>query len=235
MDNIITKGLVQSYTLNELIPARSKVLASMGIENSVSVPDDVQFLFNEAMKIFNDLAKPIGLIKQINKETFEEILKGKGQNENKFPLQGIVAKASHLALFVFTLGEKISHEIQQRIREKDYPIGYMLDIIASRSTELAIVVQEKRFVENIGFASNQKALLYSPGYCGWHITAQQKIFVYLRPEEINVKLNESSLMSPIKSVTGIMIAGDSETHNFKNNFNFCRSCKTFSCRERMKT
>jgi len=207
----------------------------MGIENGVPVPDDVQFLFDEAMKGFNDLAKHIGLIKHINNETFEEILKGKGKNENKIPLQGIVAKASHLALFVFILGEKVSHEIQQRIRDKDYPIGYMLDIIASRSTELATVVQEKRFMDNIGFVSNQKALLYSPGYCGWHITAQQKIFAYLKPERIGVKLNGSSLMSPIKSVTGIMVAGDREAHNFKNNYNFCRSCKTFSCRERMKT
>lgn len=235
MDNTISKDLMQSYTIDEITPAKSEVFTSMGIEESVPVPEDVRFLYEETMKIFNDLVKPIGLIKQIDKDSFEELLKGEGQNESKFPLQDIVAKASHLALFVFTLGEQLSHEIQQLLRNKDYPTGYMLDIIASRSAELATVIQEKRFIENINFASNQKALLYSPGYCGWHITAQQKIFAYLKPEEINVKLNESSLMSPVKSVTGIMIAGEREIHNFKNNFSFCRSCKTFSCRERMKT
>lgn len=234
MKTISSIGSVQSYSLDEITPANNLVLASMGIENGTPAPDDVQFLFDEAMNIFNDLVEPIGLIKHINKERFEEILKGEGQNENEFPLQGIIVKASHLGLFVFTLGNKVSHEIQQRIHEKDYPIGYMLDIIASRSVELASLIQEKRFIENIGLTSNKKALLYSPGYCGWNITAQHKIFAWLKPEEIGIKLNESSLMSPIKSVTGVMLAGDRETHNFNNNFSFCRSCKTFSCRERMK-
>ena len=234
MKNSSITGSVQSYSLDEITPANNLVLDSMGIENGTPAPDDILFFFNEAMNIFHDLAKPIGLIKHINKEPFEDILKGEGQNEDKFPLQGIIVKASHLGLFVFTLGNKVSHEIQQRFREKDYPIGYMLDIIASRSVELATLIQEKRFVENIGLSSNKKALLYSPGYCGWNITAQHKIFAWLKPEEIGIKLNESSLMSPIKSVSGIMVAGDRETHNFNNNFSFCRNCETFSCRERMK-
>jgi len=234
MDNISAFTSVQSYSPEELIPARNLVLASMGIEKDDSVPDDVQFLFNEAMKIFKDLTKPIGLIKNIDKDVFLEISEGVSQTEKRYPLQGIVPEAEMLALFAFTLGKEISNKIQQLIREKDFPLGYALDIIASRSAEQASLVQEKRFVESSGAASSQKALLYSPGYCGWDITVQKRIFEYLEPQKIGIKLNESSLMSPVKSVTGILIAGDQGIHNFKNNFSFCRNCETFSCLERMK-
>ena len=234
MDNISPFSTVQLYSLKELTPARSLVLSSMGIEKGDSVPDDVQFLFDEAMKIYIDLAKPIGLLKNIYKDVFLEISEGISQTEKRYPLQDIVPKAEMLALFAFTLGEKISNKIQQLIQEKDFPLGYALDIIASRSAEQASLVQEKRFGESSGSTSSQKALLYSPGYCGWDITAQQRIFNYLEPQKIGIKLNESSLMFPIKSVTGILIAGDHEIHNFKNNFSFCRNCETFSCLERMK-
>ncbi len=234
MNNITDPISIQSYTLDELIPDRNEVLTSMGIEKGIAIPDDVQFLCKEAMKLFKELSRPKGMIKFIKEKDFLEILEGEGYNEPGFPLQVIVKKANRMALFAFTLGEPLSQKIQKLIREKDYPLGYMLDIIASRSVEQATIIQEKRFIENIGLAANQKALLYSPGYCGWHITAQKKIFRFLEPEKISISLNESSLMIPIKSVSGVLISGMSEIHNFKNNFDFCRDCTTFTCRERIR-
>lgn len=225
---------VQSYTLNEIRPTIEEIAISMGIDKGVKIPDEVMFLIEGAMELFDDLAKPIGIIKVIDEHHFLEISEGGSQVEKRYPLQGIIPKANMLALFAFTLGEKISNEIQQLINKKDYPLGYALDIIASRSAEQATVVQEKRFVKNTNTTSVNKALLYSPGYCGWDITAQQRIFQYLEPHKIGIELNENSLMYPIKSVSGILIIGEPEIHRFKSNFSFCRSCTTHSCRERMK-
>ncbi|MFQ5822943.1 MAG: vitamin B12 dependent-methionine synthase activation domain-containing protein [bacterium] len=77
-------------------------------------------------------------------------------------------------------------------------------------------------------------LSYSPGYCGWHISGQKKLFQYLHPERIGISLNDSFLMSPLKSVTGVLVSGKKDIHFFESNYSFCRFCKTKSCRARMK-
>ena len=48
---------------------------------------------------------------------------------------------------------------------------------------------------------------YSPGYCGWHVSQQQLLFSMLPPSPCGVRLNDSSLMYPIKSVSGIIAVG----------------------------
>ena len=76
-------------------------------------------------------------------------------------------------------------------------------------------------------------LAYSPGYCGWHINGQRKLFQYLHPEKIGITLNDSFLMIPLKSVSGVLITGKKGIHKFENNFSFCSLCETKSCLERM--
>jgi hypothetical protein len=75
---------------------------------------------------------------------------------------------------------------------------------------------------------------YSPGYCGWHISGQKMLFQFLRPEEIGISLLESFLMKPLKSVTGVLIAGKKTVHVFKPEFPFCSECKDHSCQQRIK-
>ncbi len=233
MDNLNHRDSKQVFNLQEIIPDKKAVLSSIGIGPGIDIRNDIQFLCDEAMKLFLDLARPAGLQRSIEEKHFGEILKGEGHNEARFPLQDIIIKSDKLALFIFTLGKTLSRKIQQLIHEKDYPLGYMLDTIASHSVDQAVSVQEKRFIKNNSPEAKKKALLYSPGYCGWHISVQRKIFNYLNPEKIGISLNENSLMSPIKSVTGVLVTGNKDIHKFKNNFVFCKDCKTFSCRERV--
>jgi hypothetical protein len=75
---------------------------------------------------------------------------------------------------------------------------------------------------------------YSPGYCGWHISAQKKLFEYLKPKEIGISLLESYLMTPLKSITGVLIAGKRTIHIFNADFPFCSKCKNHSCQNRIK-
>ena len=79
----------------------------------------------------------------------------------------------------------------------------------------------------------ERTLGYSPGYCGWHIGAQKKLFDRLGPEEIGIRLGESFLMEPIKSVSGVLVAGPAAIHRFRPAFPFCRGCTTHPCRRRM--
>jgi hypothetical protein len=76
-------------------------------------------------------------------------------------------------------------------------------------------------------------LRYSPGYCGWHVSGQRKLFDYLLPEEIGITLRESFLMQPLKSISGVVIAGRRQIFDFENTFDFCDDCSTWTCRERI--
>ena len=69
----------------------------------------------------------------------------------------------------------------------------------------ACVVKLENYVLPLGYGVSHP---YSPGYCGWHVT-QQKFFFSLLPEQpCGVRLSESSLMSPIKSVSGVIAVGE---------------------------
>jgi hypothetical protein len=76
-------------------------------------------------------------------------------------------------------------------------------------------------------------LPYSPGYCGWHVTGQRRLFDRLEPQRIGVTLNSSCLMQPLKSVSGVLVIGPSSIHEFDNDFDFCALCSTYQCRARI--
>jgi len=222
---------------HNIYPKKSIVLSAMGISEEDEIPEEVEYLYSKSIELFKKLITPKGIYRSITITDFEQIYPGEGQNDPVTPLSKIYPKAEHLALYIFTLGKEVSNHINQFIKDKDFPIGFMLDRIASESADKASGLIEKFFTErsqkNNKNEVDIKTLLYSPGYCGWHISSQKKIFEYLNPEQIGITHNESFLMAPIKSVSGIMVTGEKGIHRFKNNFNFCRDCTTFTCMERM--
>jgi hypothetical protein len=118
----------------------------------------------------------------------------------------------------------------------DFAIASMLDAVASLAADKSVTMIEnhvtKKLIEKKMTRNSSMVISYSPGYCGWHISAQKKLFLYLHPEQIGISLNESFLMTPLKSVTGVLINGNKNIHNFENNFNFCYNCKAQTCLER---
>ena len=113
----------------------------------------------------------------------------------------------------------------------------MLDAQASEGAELAANETENRYVSWLAgkgrFNSRSGALRYSPGYCGWHVSGQRKLFDHLLPEKIGITLRESFLMQPLKSISGVVIAGQRQIFDFENTFDFCEDCSTWTCRERI--
>jgi len=219
--------------LDEIIPQKKAVLRSQGVPEGVSVEERIKKLLSQAMQIFADVAQPEGIISDISVNDFAKIFKGEGKNAPSNPLKNIFPHADRLALFALTMGSEISIKIQQCFNKDDFALGSMLDSVASLAAENAIEIYEEHFVKNNTIPENH-VLSYSPGYCGWDISGQKKIFDYLRPEKIGITLNESYLMTPIKSVTGVLIDGKKKIHIFKPNFSFCDDCRHRSCIERMK-
>jgi len=212
-----------NFSITEIIPDREVVYQSQGIKQEVSVPQKITDLYDYSLSLFMKNAEPKGLIKEISVPEFSEIFQGNGENEEDAPVQHIFPLADSLALFALTLGKTISDTISDLFNRQDFALASMLDSIASASADKAASIAE------LNFRKSSKTFLYCPGYCGWHISGQQHLFKKLEPERIGISLNNKFLMIPLKSISGVLIAGDKEIHNFDNDFTFCAQCKTFSC------
>jgi hypothetical protein len=191
------------------------------------------------MKCAGELAHPAAIIQEMSQDVFKEVFKGEGNNEPDAPLASIYPRANHLALFAATLGDRLSQEITNLFASNDFARGYMLDSVASEAADLASSVLEDGFARQLvdrGFEPDKDVVLaYSPGYCGWHITAQKKLFEHLEPHRIGISLNSSCLMMPLKSVSGVLVSGAREIHHFDPAFSFCSACTNAVCKKRMES
>jgi cobalamin-dependent methionine synthase I len=132
----------------------------------------------------------------------------------------------------------VSQEIEDLFGNNDFALAYTLDAIASTAAECTADRLEERFdalvLGDVVSYYPTAHLRYSPGYCGWHISGQKKLFERLGPDAIGVTLNKSCLMQPLKSVSGVIVSGKTEIHFFDNSFSFCAECTTKTCRDRLK-
>ncbi|MBA7600763.1 MAG: hypothetical protein GH143_04235 [Calditrichaeota bacterium] len=223
---------------SDILPEREAVLRFQGMADGATVQGQVPALLTEALDIFNKTCEPMGIIAELSTNEFREIFRGEGENNRDTPLDHIFPQADALALFALTVGGEVSRRIEDLFAENDFALGYMLDTVASLAADKAVEVCEASFMHDLvqrGLARpDHRALSYCPGYCGWHLTGQKKLFQYLQPEKIGITLNDSCLMTPLKSVTGVLAAGRKDIHLFETNYTFCHDCRTYSCRQRMK-
>jgi hypothetical protein len=224
-------------TIEQIKPDPTGVFELQGIPAGIQPPGRVRAVYDEAAALFHSLAAPVGIMADVTQSEFAGIYAGNGLNEPDTPLEHIYPRAERLALFAFTLGQPISGEIKKLLEAKNLIMAYMLDSIASYSADKASEAAQRLFTHQFFTgprAASTRVLLYSPGYCGWHISGQEKLFAYLEPGEIGITLNESCLMEPLKSISGVLVAGKAEIHRFANAYPFCKQCQTHTCRKRIK-
>ncbi len=222
------------FELRDILPEQDAVLQHQGIPKHVDVRKITHTILKKALDVFAETTEPVGLIGELSIDEFDSIFRGEGNNAEDTPLEYIYPQAEQLALFALTMGSHISKKIELLFNENDFALSSMLDAVASLAADKAAEICEDHFHNHFGELSDLIVLSYSPGYCGWHISAQKKLFQFLHPERIGISLNDSYLMIPLKSVTGVLVAGKKEIHFFDNDFPFCKDCKTYSCLVRMK-
>jgi Vitamin B12 dependent methionine synthase, activation domain len=222
--------------LDRIIPSHGEILHAQGIPRTTLVRENIRSLVGKSLVIFSAEAHPRCVASDIGREEFDDIFPGEGFNDPEAPLKQIYPRADRLALFALTIGEKVSRSITEYFQTNDFALGSILDAVASLAAERSVEYLEEFFAAecatNSDAASGRVALNYSPGYCGWHISAQKKVFQYLHPERIGITLNDSYLMTPLKSATGLLVYGEKTIHTFDNGFGFCSACREQTCLER---
>lgn len=215
--------------LSDILPSKEDVLKFQGVINIDDVSDILIDSLELSLELLKEKSKPIAIIEECSKSDFTDIYLGEGNNAADILLPHIIKKAEKLHLFAVTIGENITEEINKYFDQNEFPIGSFIDSGASLTADNIVGVLENRLT------NQSTTLAYSPGYCGWHVSGQKKLFQFLKPDKIGITLNNSCLMTPLKSVSGVLVSGPSDIHIFDNNYSFCEECTTYSCKIRMKS
>jgi hypothetical protein len=216
----------------ELLMAIEPAARGLAERNGSPAAEAVQSIVERSREVFIDSVRATGLYQPLTIDEFEEVYRGDGDNDSDTPLEHVVEEADSLALFAVTLGEEISGRIMAHFDAGELADGYILDQVASFAADELASIAGSRF--QAGHRRDDLSVLpYSPGYCGWHVSGQRALFARLRPDEIGISLNDSCLMHPIKSVSGVLVLAPIEAHDFSPAFPCCATCTTIACQERI--
>lgn len=215
-----------------VLPARRRVLGRSGVPADRTPSARTLDLAEEAFALFLREVRPIGLLEELSLEELLAVHRDAPPAHADSVLERVAPRARRIALFAGTLGEPVCALIRQLFAEGEAPLGLLLDAVAS---EAATALVEELGDALLGGRVDQSlaALGYCPGYCGWPVSRQGALFARLRPGEIGISLGESSLMSPVKSVSGVLLVAPPESHRFRPDFEFCDACPERTCLERM--
>jgi len=166
-----------------------------------------------------------------------EVLKSSSKEEIAIPglvfdsgkiIHNMLRHSEKYALFVVTAGPEPEELARSLIAEGNYLEGYIVDLLASALVDSAAdQIQEQ--VRNMAKGSSLRITnRYSPGYCSWNVEEQQKLFSLFPEGSCGISLSESSLMKPVKSISGIIGIGS----EVKFQDYTCEICSMINCQFR---
>ena len=216
----------------DLLTGVARSMRDLETSDGSPMADRVRGLIEGAGRIFSESARPGGVWQTISPTAFERVYSGEGGNDADTPLEHVLEDVVALALFAVTVGEEVSDRISHFFDAGDLAEGYILDQVASFAADELAQIATRRFARSQQHRPGHAALAYSPGYCGWNVSGQRALFAELEPEEIGITINDSCLMSPIKSVSGVLVLAPIAAHAFSPAFACCATCTTLDCQER---
>jgi hypothetical protein len=133
--------------------------------------------------------------------------------------------AQSVALFLCTAGKDLSVRSHEALKGGDPLRGYIYDVIGSEITEAAAEKMQNDLEAELKPSGMNITNRYSPGYCGWDVSEQHKLFRLFPDNHCGIVLTPSALMDPVKSVSGIIGIGS----RVRRAAYSCRICDMKNC------
>jgi hypothetical protein len=134
-------------------------------------------------------------------------------------------RSESVAVFLCTAGTEIGVRSKKAMHERDFLRGYIYDVVGSEIVEAAADIMQEDLEKSILDSGNKITNRYSPGYCGWDVAEQHKLFDLIPENYCGIQLTPSALMDPVKSVSGIIGIGK----NVRYNQYTCGLCEMDDC------
>ncbi len=217
-----------SFTFGDLDINRNSIASVMGYQPN-SINAQVEADIDEVMSNGEELCRMEGgyiIYESIvfDKENFQLSIDNQPLNIQRNVFQQI-KKTEKVAVFVCTAGREISIRSKKFMKEGDLLKGYVYDTFGSIAVEAAMDLIQETLSRKMLITGMNITNRYSPGYCGWNITEQKKLFSLLPVKFCGIELTDTCLMLPIKSVSGIIGIG----RDVKFNAYTCNLCDMQNC------
>ncbi len=188
----------------------------------------IEEAFNEAAAI-SHIRSEYRIFRDIKFDAYNKSL---NINNVTFDIQKIIfsqiRKSQSIAVFISTAGTEIGERSSILMAEGDPLKGYILDIIGSLIVDAAADLMQDDLAISAGMTGNKITNSYSPGYCGWSVEEQHKLFSLLPDNFCRITLTESALMYPVKSASGLIGIGE----HVRYNRDTCSLCDMPDCNYR---
>ncbi|WP_029901959.1 vitamin B12 dependent-methionine synthase activation domain-containing protein [Prevotella sp. 10(H)] len=203
-----------------------EIYRNMGMDFTAA-DKEITALVSESMKELLPFCHPrygYTIYPITDRDTSGITISGKRFNMGKI-ITRFFAQAEYCAVFVATAGNKFTSWYHSENVSGDIVKALIGDCIGSEIAEAAA----RRLAQDITVKYEAKGLKtgnsYSPGYCGWDISEQHKLFSLFPNDPCGIILNESGLMNPVKSVSGFIPIG----RDVKKMPYGCAICKRSDC------
>lgn len=141
-----------------------------------------------------------------------------------------LAKAEKVCCFVATVGPDVDMEIQRKMQQRHYAEAYVLDAMGSMSAEHVVEQFYQRIAREQSSIKGGVTLRFSPGYCDWPLQEQRPLFkLFEETDTPEIVLNDSCLMSPRKSVSGLFGLLPAGVAGVNPTYNPCNTCAKRDC------
>ena len=198
----------------------------MGYQNN-RCEDEIQILVNEVYSEINEVCVP---------QYLYEIYPGKvisnlsvKINNTEFRTGRIITSylsgTEEFCVFATTAGHAYDNYKQATRIKGDLVKEFIADSIGSVIPEACVAKIEDELSTIQG---KEHTYPYSPGYCGWKLTEQDKLFSLLPSCPCKITLTDSCLMLPIKSTSGIIALGNKIVRKAYS----CSICNYINCYKR---
>ncbi|HEX2935108.1 MAG TPA: vitamin B12 dependent-methionine synthase activation domain-containing protein [Bacteroidales bacterium] len=216
------------FSFNELDISRHRIEHVMGYEQD-TIPEPFPEMIDKILESAAEYCEIQGGYRMYDhfslESTNQSILINKTSlNIHKIIFQQI-KRADKIAVFLCTAGPKIGEWSRQLMAEGDLMNGYIVDIVGSEIVEGAMDRIQAALAEDMKFQGSNISNRYSPGYCSWDVSEQHKLFSLLPPNFCNVRLTDTALMYPIKTVSGLIGIGKEVKYNAYT----CQICDMQNC------
>lgn len=213
---------------------KRKVYRSLGYSNGHKPKPSIKSLVDEEIAEAYQLIRPSCFyqfmdIKRIRRPKLT-LVNGTNITLTSEVLSWALYPCRQAVVFVASIGPALEKRVARLMKEGQSGKAIILDAIGSEAAEKTVYYLQEKVRRVAKLDDAETTLRYSPGYCDWDITQQKLLFGVMNSAPIMVNLSDECLMTPRKSISGIIGLGWDEKSRLK--LPPCRFCTRQDCKNR---
>jgi hypothetical protein len=223
----------QSMTRIEVKPTlETRELARLfGGKKSRRFSNNVKRKVEKLKVIFSELLKPLLYYRRnkIEMASKDSVHLGGGLSLRSRKLSKSMENCEEIVCFIATVGNKVESQTKRLMEENRLSEAYILDAMGSVAVENMVETFHRRMMTKYETEGKGVTLRFSPGYCDWPLSDQKNLFSLFDLFHLKVKLTDSCLMLPRKSISGVFGVIPSYVSLPVRSYNPCSECEERDC------